>query len=398
MEKNVRLIILCLLCLLSSYSNSKDLRFTWKLEHNGNSLLSGTTVTSTRTIHSDSHTAGDHSPVLDDYNQSCNVCTVDEYVIYDIISSTLMVIDQNNLGHIMPPPFDTLLGNVQTGSYSIQHSFHTQYTLRSQTASAAHVAAKAFCCAFCFPIYLKIWTKNAPTRSYDELDRIRVMRAVIPKDLPEDVSIQKCSLSHKAVSSDNQIFSSPNTLVTDSKTKIFDLFLDTPETQKWIIEHLNPSTNKRLELIIPQISRTAVPAVILVREQNTANNRRNRRSRKPSHFITVNLTNGIKIEYHFNRVSDNGIPVLAIVISAHGYTLTLAVDNYDVIANQPPPHYEEIDVVANQPPPQYSELAESCHCNGACNCAGSRENDTEDSDDQIHISILNQDLFFSNSQ
>ncbi|WP_257280059.1 MULTISPECIES: hypothetical protein [unclassified Endozoicomonas] len=395
MKTNVSLIILFFLCLLSSYSNSKELRFNWKLEQNGNSLLSGTTVTSTMTSHSDADTAGDHSSVLDDCTQSCNVCTVDDYVIYDIISSTLMVFDQNNPGYIMPSPFDTLLGNLQTGSCSIQHSFRTQYILRGQTTTAAYEAAKVFCCVFCFPIYLKFWAKKVPHRPYDELDRIRVLRAVIPKDLPEVVIVQKCSLFHRA-SSDSQIFSSPGTLVTDSKTKIFDLFLNTPETQKWIIEHLNPSTNQRLDLIIPQLSHTAVPAVILVREQNDVSNSG---SRKPSHFITVNLTNGIKVEYHFNRVSDDGVPVLAIVASAHGYTLTLAVDNYDVMANQPPPHYAELDIIANQPPPQYSELTESCHCNGACNCAAPRENDTDNSDNQIHvISILNQHLFFSNSQ
>lgn len=40
------------------------------------------------------------------------------------------------------------------------------------------------------------------------------------------------------------------------------------------------------------------------------------------------------------------------------------------------------DVTANQPSPYNTEVTKACDCNGACNCADSRKNNTDDSDDQ----------------
>ena len=169
-------------------------------------------------------------------------------------------------------------------------------------------------------------------------------------------------MSHRAVYSDNKTFLSSSTEVIDNNTHIFDIFLNTPETQQWIIEHLNPTTDLTLELIIPELFNTVSSAQILVQEQSNENNSE---SMQPSHFITFNINNGITVLYHLNQLTTNNIQVLAIVVSSYDYTLTLTIDNYDVIANQPPPHYVEVST--------------TCDCAGACNCANFKKNDTDDS-------------------
>ncbi|WP_257279737.1 hypothetical protein [Endozoicomonas sp. ISHI1] len=355
MKKENRFNILILFLLLSSYSNSDVLHFEWKLEHHSYLLLRGTTETSSQTSHSNALAGfNDHSSELDGSTQLFTVCSGHDFAIYDVASSTHLVFDQNNPGYIVPKLFRTLLGN---GIQPIQHRLHTQYILRGQTATTAGNIAELLCCIFCNPFYMgfKMYSSNISHGSENELARIRALEAAMPNHLPEHVTVHKRSLSHKAMSSDNQIISTSSTETVDGNTHIFDLFLNTPETHQWIAEHLNPTTNLKLELIIPELFDMALPAEILVQEQNDTNNRE---SLQPSHFVSFNLDNGVRVQYHIYQVSTHNIQVLAILVSTHGYTLTLSVDDYNVEANQPPPHY--------------AELPENYRCNGACNCAASR--------------------------
>ena len=90
----------------------------------------------------------------------------------------------------------------------------------------------------------------------------------------------------------------------------------------------------------------------------------------PSHYIIFKINNGIKIEYHLNKLSGDNIQVLAIVVTFNDYTLTLEIDNYDAIANQPTPHYDVLT---------------TCDCDGACVCHNFKKNDTDDSDNNRPI-------------
>ena len=110
---------------------------------------------------------------------------------------------------------------------------------------------------------------------------------------------------------------------------------------------------------------SGIAAQMLVQQQSSENNIE---SIQPSHFITFNINNGITVLYHLNQLSTNNVQVLAIVISFRGYILTLAIDGYDVLTNQPPPHYVEV--------------SSTCNCGGACNCANFEKNDTDDSDER----------------
>ncbi|WOG25518.1 hypothetical protein [Endozoicomonas sp. 8E] len=378
MKMNVRSIIFYLLLLLSSYSYSKDLHLNWKLEHQNNLLLSGKAETTNQVSHSNSLTGwNDHPSELDISTLPSASCSGNDFAIYyDVVSFTTVNFDQNNPDYTVPKLFRTLLGN---GNDHLNHSFNTQYTLRGHTTKASNIA-ELFCCVLCHPFHLAF--KKCSTKvshgSDNELARIRALEAAIAGDFPEHVTIHKCALYHGAVDSHHKMLSSSSTEAKDAETHIFDLFLNTPETQHWLIENLNTTTNQSLELIIPELCYTAVPAVIFVQENNGESHDE---ILQPSHFLSLDFTNGVKVQYHLNRVSDINIEILAIVVSVEGYTLTLVVDNYDVSANQPPPHY--------------AALPKTCHCNGACNCDHSRENDTDNSDVRIHrINIMNHRIFF----
>lgn len=378
MNMNVRLIILLLSFLLSSYSYSKDLRLNWKLEHHNNLLISGKTTTTNQISHSNSLSGwNDHPSELDVSTLPYNACAGNDFAIYyDVVSLTTVNFDQNNPGYIVPRLFHTLLGN---GNDRLNHNFNTQYTLRGQSTRESNIT-KFLCCLLCHPFYLgfKKCSEDNSHGSDNELTRIRALEAAIADNFPEHLTIKKCALYHGAFDSHHQMILSSSTEAADTETHIFDLFLNTPEAQHWLIENLNPTTNKKLELIIPELFHTAAPAEILVQENNLESNGE---SLQPSNFLSLNFTTGIKVQYHLNRISDEDIQVLAILISAEGYTLTLAVDNYDVIANQPPPHY--------------AALPKTCACDGACNCAHSRENVTDNSDDRVHpINIMNHRVFF----
>ncbi|WP_422133585.1 hypothetical protein [Endozoicomonas sp. ALD040] len=382
MKMHVRSIIFFLLLLLPFYSHSKDLHLNWKLEHHNNLLLSGKTVTTNQVSHSNSLTGwNDHPSELDISTPPSVSCSGDSFAIYyDVVSFTTVNFDQNNPGYTVPKLFNTLLGN---GNDRLDHSFNTQYTLRGHTTKASNLA-ELFCCVLCHPFYLgfKKCSAKVSHGSDNELARIKALEAAIAADFPEHITIHKCALYHGAVDSHHKMLSSSSTEATDAKTHIFDLFLNTPETQHWLIENLNPKTNQRLELIIPELFNTAAPAAILVQENNGETNDE---SLQPSHFLSLDFTNGIKVQYHLNRVSDIEIEVLAIVVSAEGYTLTLVVNNYDITANQPPPHY--------------AALPKTCNCNGACNCDHSRANDTDNSDNRIHrINIMNPRIFFPHTR
>lgn len=366
MKENVKLMILFCLIVLSSHSNSDDLHFKWKLEHLGRSVLNGTATSSTHSGHS----GPTRECYWDDPTKGFSDLSEDYILIYELLSSINIEFNQQNSRNNVPVFFYELLGN---GLHNLQHSFHTRYTLRGQTETRKHLIANLLYCVFC-PCFFVV-----SDTLLDQEEKISALETATPEHLPEHVTIDSRSISHTAVTNNYQTFLSSNTEAIDDNTRIFDLFLNTPETQQWIIEHLDSTTNHVLELIIPGLIRTAIPATVLVQEQGSEN-------LQASHFLSLNFLTGTKVQYHLNRLSANQIRVLAMVISSGGYTLTFAIDNYDVIANQPPPHYTEL--------PIQLPLQQVCHCYGACNCATSRNNDTNDSDYKSEtIGDNGQDMF-----
>ncbi|WP_422133583.1 MULTISPECIES: hypothetical protein [unclassified Endozoicomonas] len=356
MKESAKLMILFCLILLSSYSNSDALHFKWKLEHLGRLVLNGTATSSTHS----SHSGPTRECYWDDPTKGFSDLSGDYILIYELLSSINIEFNQQNSGNNVPVFFYELLGN---GLHNLQHSFHTRYTLRGQIETRKSMITELIFCLFCPCFFV------AGNGDYQDLldEKVRALEAATPEHLPEHVTIDSRSLSHTAVTNNYQQFLSSNTEAINDNTRIFDLFLNTPETQRWIIGHLDSTTNHVLELIIPGLIRTAIPATVLVQEQGSEN-------LQASHFLSLNFLTGTRVQYHLNRLSNNQIEVLAIVISSAGYTLTLVIDNYDVIANQPPPHYTEL--------PIQLPLQQACHHHGACNCATSRNNDTHNSNYQ----------------
>ena len=160
---------------------------------------------------------------------------------------------------------------------------------------------------------------------------------------------------------------SSDTVVDDDSAHIFDLFLNTPEAQQWVRNNLYSTNNLTLSVVIPELFNTAVSARILI--QNQSDSDIDSGIMTPTHFITFNIDSGITIQYHLNQLSPINIQVLAIVITTEGYTLTLNVNGYDVIANQPPPNYADVSTM-------------TCNCNGACACSHFEKNDTDNSGGQ----------------
>ncbi|WP_257279738.1 MULTISPECIES: hypothetical protein [unclassified Endozoicomonas] len=370
MKIDVRSIILLFLCLLSSYSNSEDLHFNWKLEQQGSLLLSGTATSSTHTRHSNARGYTEDEPSL-----TCALFLVDNFADYKVISFTNIEFNQNNLHNLVPDFFNGLLGS---GRHNLKHSFETHYTLRGQTTTTAYTIAEVLYCMFC-PICFRTNPLIFENTANNE-ERVRALETATPNQMPEYVTIDNRSITHTSVTNDRQMLLLSSTEAIDDNTHIFDLFLNTPEAQKWIIEHLSPTTDMVLELLIPELFNTAIPATILVQEQSGENDSEDDSTcLQPTHFVSLYLLNGPSVKYHLKKLSTNNIQVLAIMVSIHYYTLTLTVDNYDVIANEPPPHY--------------AELYESCHCNGACNCANSRNNRTDGSDNQVGTTFSSH-MFF----
>lgn len=355
MKAYIRLIFLFFLFLVSSFSNSKELKFEWKLEHSGNLLLKGIAKSSTQQGHGDI--------LMGCHDSSCIACTGYDFSIYEVVSSTQIDFIHNNPDLIISEPFSTLLGNCLN---NISHRFNTHYTLRGQTTTTSNSLALLISCICCFPCFLGYDLCIEGRSHQNELSKFEALRGAVPNNLPEHVTISKRSLSHSSVSNGYQTPSSLNTEDVAANIHIFDIFLNTPETQQWVLDNLNESTNLTLELIIPELFSTASSAQVLVQQQSSENNNE---SMSPSHFITLNINNGITVLYHLNQSSTNDIQVLAIVVSFNDYTLTLTIDNHDVVGNQPPP-------------PHYSEVSTTCNCGGACACANFEKNDTDDSDER----------------
>ncbi|WP_252180420.1 hypothetical protein [Endozoicomonas sp. 4G] len=377
MKVKFRFILLLLLFLLSSFSSAKNLLFKWKLEQQGNLIVHGVTSTSNQVIHSNAITGCDqNSSDLDRSIRYCIACSGADFVIYEVATITRIFFDENIFTTTPPEPFDTLLGG---GGHPLQHSLNTRYLLRGQTTTAVRNTAHLLSCMLCCPLFLafEMCTRSMSREYENEIERFRALEIATPNHLPEHVTIHKRSLSHSAISLGGHEHSSSTTELTDKNTHIFDLFLNTPETQQWIIEHLNPE-HLKLELIIPELFDTATPATIIVQEQS---GELTSRSLQPSHIVSLTLANGINVLYHLKLLSSQDVQVLAVVVSAHDYTLTMTVDNYDVPTTPSPSNN--------------SELIESCNCNGACNCQNPQNNNTDDSESSIEtISIETDDLFF----
>ncbi|WP_257274798.1 hypothetical protein, partial [Endozoicomonas sp. SESOKO4] len=334
---------------------------------------SGTATSSTHSSHGDPT----RECYFDDPAKCFSDNSCDYLVSYDLASSTNIEFDQHNSAHTVPAFFHGLLGN---SLHNLQHTFHTRYTLRGQTATRDSIVTQfldCFCCLLCYTGYETVYQNLLNLE-----EKVRALSAATPDNLPEHVTIDSRSISHTAVINNYQTLSSSTTEAIDDNTHIFDLFLNNPETKKWIVEHLNPTTNHMLELIMPGLINTAIPATVHVQERDSEDDSENLQA---SHFVSLNFLTGTKVQYHLKKLSTNNIQVLAILVSSSGYTLTLIIDNYDVIANQPPPLYAEL--------PLQLPLQKACHCNGACNCATSRNNDTRpDSED-----MLNRELFHAQS-
>ncbi|WP_257274689.1 MULTISPECIES: hypothetical protein [unclassified Endozoicomonas] len=351
MKTNVSFIVLFLLCLLSSHSNSKELQFNWKLENHGHLTLTGTATSSTSSEYSD----GVRMRNYDDSDQLDSVDTGRDCDHYDVFSKTQIHFNQTNTSNNVPDFFYSLFGN---GLNDLKHTVRTRYTLRGQTTTTTCSLSELLCCIFCKPCSVAYELHSHDLENQQE--RVRALQAATPSNFPEHRTIDRRIMTHRARTNNLQTLFLLSREALDDDTHIVELFLNTSQAQKWIIGQLNRSTNQRLKLIIPELSHEALPAVILVQGRN---DRSHSESLQPSHFVSFIFTNGIKVQYHLNQVSDEDIQVLAIAVSAHGYTLTMVVNNYDVIAHQPPPHY--------------SELVKTCDCDGACNCASSRENETD---------------------
>lgn len=365
MKENFRFILLLLLFFGSAFANSKEQKFKLKLDYQDRLVMIGVATSSTQTSHSDALSGcNNHSSELDCFTQSCIACSGNDFAIYEVVSSISINFFQNNPDFIMPELFSNLLGS---GTNSLHHRFNTHYTLRGQTTTTVRNLVGLLCCICCFPCCLGYELYTAGMSHQNEFTRIRELEAAVPNHLPEHVTISKRSLSHKVKNNNNQEISSSNTEAIDSNIHIFNIFLNTPETQQWIIEHLNPTTNQWLELLIPELFNISSSANVLVQKQLSENNSE---SVQPSHFITFNINNGITVLYHLNQLPTNNIQVLAIMISYLGYTLTLSIDDYDVTTNQPPPHYAEVTA--------------TCNCGGACNCDNFKkdDNNTDDSDER----------------
>ncbi|WP_252179681.1 hypothetical protein [Endozoicomonas sp. 4G] len=366
MKINVRIIILLLLCSLSSYSNSNELCFKWQLKHYGYLVLDGVVATSNQVSRSNAFTGFDDYSSEVDWSTRMNMFFY-EFVIYEVASTTHVVFNQNAPDINVPEPFYSLL---RGASDSLQHKFFTQYILKGQMTKAARHFAELLSCIFCPPFFfLYAMCKASSDSDYGE--KVEALEAATPSRLPDHVSIAKRSLSRRTVNSNNDVFPSPSMETIGDNTHIVDLFMNSPEAQHWVIARLKQTNAVVVELIMPQLFNTALPALLGVQEQITEIDNEVIR---PSHFVSINFSNGIKVQYHIKQLSDNEVKVLAIVVSGHGYTLTIADDDYDV--------------VENQPSPDNSQLTAACDCNGACNCASSSVNTTDESDDQSDTSSL----------
>ena len=361
MKKHLQFFILFFFIFGSAFSNSKDLNFGFELKNDGELLLKGSIKSHTRTSHTKTLSGcNDHSSKLGCVTQSCITCSGADFAFYEVVSTTSIVFSQNDLSINLPDFFSNLLGS---GSNDLHHSFYTNYILRVQTTTTARNLAGLLLCIFCFPCCLgyEIYTNGNSHQS--EFSKIEALENSVPNRLLKDVRISKRSLSHERTSNGCQLGSSPDVEITGNNIYIFDMFLNTPETQQWIIDHLAPNTNVTLDLVIPELFNSASTAQVVVQESSDEYDSDNI---TPSHYMTFNMSNGIKLQYHLKKTHEKIIQVLAIVITYNNYNLTLIVDNYDVQANQPPPNYAELSTI--------------CPCGGAC--AHFRKDDSDDSDKQ----------------
>lgn len=104
MKINVRIIILLLLCSLSSYSNSNELCFKWQLKHYGYLVLDGVVATSNQVSRSNAFTGFDDYSSEVDWSTRMNMFFY-EFVIYEVASTTHVVFNQNAPDINVPEPF-----------------------------------------------------------------------------------------------------------------------------------------------------------------------------------------------------------------------------------------------------------------------------------------------------
>ncbi|WP_252180421.1 hypothetical protein [Endozoicomonas sp. 4G] len=355
MKTKVRLIILLFFCLLSSYSKSKEVQFNWNLYQYDKLLFIGTATTSIDFIHS--RAVSGFNP--DEPNQLCASFSGNHFCTYEVTTTTNVVVHQYSPDNNMPDFFRRFLGG---GRYGLTHKSHMYYKLKGQTSTTTRNIAEWFCCVFCNPCFTSCERVTQDILNQEE--RVKTLGSATPNHLPEHVTLHSRSVAHKTVTHERAILGSSSIENIDVNSHIVDLFLNTPETQQWMIDNLNPSTTQTLNLIIPGLINTSSPATILVQEQNSEDDG------KPSHFVSLSFLHGLVVKYHLKKLSSNNIQVLAVVVSINGYTLALTINNYNVLVNQPPPHYEE------------SQAQQACDCQGACNCPRSGSNDTDESGNQ----------------
>ncbi|WP_422474890.1 hypothetical protein [Endozoicomonas sp. ALB032] len=368
MKIDIRLIILLCLCLLSSYSNSNDLHFTWKLERLGQLVLDGTATSSANF----SHNGRTINSYLNNPTSFFSYISGDRFVNYDLTSSANIELNQHNTANRVPAFFSSLLGN---GQHNLQHRLHTRYTLRSETKTTARKFAHILS-FFAMPF---IWTSRMLFQNLlNSEEKVNALEAATPTTLPEHVSIDSRSISVSRSPTDEtdnaQTLLSSSTKAIDDNNLIFDLFLNNPETRQWIIEHLLNSTSYgTFNLIIPELFNTVRPANIIVHEKTSEDDSANL---QPSNFLSLYFQKGTVVQYHLRKLPNNNIQILAISVNSNFYTLTFSIDNYDAAAR------------ANQPPAHFAEFPENCNCGGACNCATSRNNDTQFSFEAMRATML----------
>ena len=220
----------------SAFSNSKELKFNWKLEDKSNLLQNGMITSSTETDRSDILTGcNNHSSELDCFTRSCICFRGSDFVTYEVVSSTNIIFYRNNVDFNMPEHFSILLEN---GAHNLNHTFNTHYILRGQTATIARNLSGLLCLFCCCPFYISYMLCASNSNSFS---RVGSLERALPNDLPEHVTLSQRSLSHRISSDWRHINTSRNTVLLDSNTYIFDIFLNTPETQKWILNHLSPN-------------------------------------------------------------------------------------------------------------------------------------------------------------
>lgn len=325
------------LLLFTGLSCAFELR--WNLQHNGQQLLSG----SADIITTDQSDEDDVANCL-----SCVQCSGLAHVHYSTSTVARLCLTRNQENLNLPELFTLLVGK---GRSEHRYIYLTRHVFRDRLWPAPfacmYTLGWLFCC--CCLCANRIFNWDGAN---DRVEDLRNSEAR-PWSYPYTVAMRQLSVSR--VSADQTSPVMPQYKTVDVNTLIFDLFVATNQTQRWLSDHLrfrsNPVDLHDNMIVIPGLFDTPVQAHItssIPAPDNSAN--------APTHILHLNMMSSLSltVSYHLRRSSTGHYQVLAIILNHQGYTLTFHQNNYD-------------------PSPQLLfnvEETAGCNCNGACNCAG----------------------------